>query len=62
MIRNEGVIMSIGNIIALFILVIYLLMVIRVFIVDEIKYYKRKKKYKVVLEELGKLIKVEEEE
>jgi len=62
MIGNEGVIMSIGNIIALFILVIYLLMVIRVFIVDEIKYYKRKKKYKVILEELGKLIKVEEEE
>ena len=53
--------MSIGNIIALFILAIYLLMVIRVFI-NENKYYKRKKKYKVVLEELGKLIKVEEEE
>lgn len=54
--------MSIGNIIALFILAIYLLMVIRVFI-NENKYYKRKKKYKVVLEEeLGKLIKVEEKE
>lgn len=53
--------MSIGNIIALFILVVYVLMVTRVF-VNEIKYYKGKKKYKVVLEELNKLIRIEEEE
>ena len=53
--------MSIGNVIYLIILVIYLLMLIG-FIVDEIRYYKKRKKYKVILDELSKLIRVEEEE